>query len=113
MEKPMQFVIVRDVPFVSSGAFWATRVENSGESAITAALQIKRNVRSNMGESLKRNIGEARQHKHEISNAVVAVRFVPHDSEISPPATQEILPMPIIKNDNSEMSRSVPGWILL
>jgi hypothetical protein len=35
MEKPIQFTIVRAVSLDSSGVFWATKVENNGESAIT------------------------------------------------------------------------------
>ena len=42
MEKPMQFTIVSEVPRDSSGAFWATKDENKGESAITESPQINR-----------------------------------------------------------------------
>jgi hypothetical protein len=42
MENPMQLTIVKAVPFDSVGAFWATKVEKRGESAITAIPQIIR-----------------------------------------------------------------------
>ncbi len=39
IEKPMQFTIVIAVPLSVSGAFCATKVENSGESAIITIPQ--------------------------------------------------------------------------
>jgi len=40
---PMQFTIVIDDPFLSSGEWFATKVENIGESAITAKPQTNKN----------------------------------------------------------------------
>lgn len=42
--KPIEFTIVSEVPFESEGALWATRVENMGESAVTANPHINRKI---------------------------------------------------------------------
>lgn len=39
IEKPIQVTIVNAVPFICTGTFCATKVENSGESAITTNPQ--------------------------------------------------------------------------
>ena len=39
IEKPIQFTIVKAVPLLFTGAFLATNVEKSGESAITTIPQ--------------------------------------------------------------------------
>ena len=44
MAKPIQLTIVKDVPLDASGAFWATKVENKGESATTTIPQKKRKI---------------------------------------------------------------------
>ena len=42
----IQLTMVREVPFESAGAFWATKVENIGESAVTANPQTNRKRKS-------------------------------------------------------------------
>ena len=44
IENPIQFTIVKAVPFTSGSAFWAISVENNGESAITKSPHIIRNT---------------------------------------------------------------------
>ena len=39
IENPIQLTIVKAVPLSFDGAFWATKVENKGESAITTIPQ--------------------------------------------------------------------------
>ena len=42
--KPIQVTMVMDDPFNAASAFCATKVENNGESAITAMLQISKKM---------------------------------------------------------------------
>ena len=77
MAKPIQFTIVSDEPFDAGGAFCAIRVENMGESAITAILQVKRNRSSTTGEGFNKNKGETRQQAQDTDKAVKAVFFAP------------------------------------
>ncbi len=77
MENPIQFTIVREVPLDSSGAHWATKVENSGESAITVIPQINRNVMNVKTELENKNRGEVKQHKQDKHNEIVAIFFSP------------------------------------
>ncbi len=78
MEKPIQFTIVSAVPLAFSSVFWATNVENSGESAITVIPHKKRKQISRKGEELIKNKGDRRQHMPESNNAVNAVFFIPY-----------------------------------
>lgn len=79
MEKPTQFTIVSAVPFISDGAFCATNVENRGESATTTIPQIIKNRINRASDSIENINGEIRQQRHDMSNAIKAVRFVPND----------------------------------
>jgi hypothetical protein len=79
MEKPMQFTIVSDEPLVSCGAFCATNVEKSGESAITTSPQKKRNKSSIVKELLNRNKGEMQQHKNDKNKEMVAILLTSND----------------------------------
>lgn len=78
MAKPMLLTMVSDEPFVSAEAFWAISVENSGESAITAMLQIKRKAIKTHIALANKNKGEAIQHIQEINKAIVATLLAPN-----------------------------------
>lgn len=44
--KPIQFTIVKAVPFILASALFATNVENRGESAITTNPQKNRKLKN-------------------------------------------------------------------
>ena len=73
MAKPIQFTIVKDVPLDASGAFWATKVENNGESATTTIPQKNRKINKTILELWDKKMGEIRQQKHEADRAIVAI----------------------------------------
>jgi hypothetical protein len=77
MENPMQLTMVRELPFDSPGAFCATSVEKSGESAITTSPQKTRKISRATTELLKRKRGERRQQQQDRNNARVATGFGP------------------------------------
>ena len=99
----MQFVIVNAEPRVSSTAFWATNVENSGESAATTIPQKKRKAITSKAELPKRKIGEKTQHKHERKRASVAIRLGPYRSDSRPPITHAGPPAAMMTKDSSGM----------
>ena len=108
IENPMQFTIVSEVPRDSSGAFWATKVENKGESAITANAQTNKKTMNSTDEPANRKSGETMQHKHETVNAATATFFAPNFCEIIPLKTHANPPEAMIKNDKSETFRLIP-----
>ena len=65
---PKQFTIVSPVPFKVIGAALATKLENWGESAVTAIPQIHHPIKKRMGGNWK-SIGDTRQKPPEISKA--------------------------------------------
>jgi hypothetical protein len=77
IENPMQFMIVSAEPLDSSAAFCATRVENSGESAITTSPQNNKKMIKTGGEAFKINNAETKQHNPESARARVAMLFGP------------------------------------
>ena len=82
MAKPMQFTMVRAVPLISAGAFWATKVEKSGESAMTTMPQNKRKPIKKGFDAQSKNTGDNRQHKPDKNRAVAAVILTPFSCEI-------------------------------
>jgi len=76
--KPMLLTMVSDEPFVSAEAFWAMSVENNGESAITAMLQIKRKAIKTHIALANKNKGEVMQQMQEINKAMVATLLAPN-----------------------------------
>ena len=78
MENPTQVTIVSAVPLDSTGAFCATSVENSGESAITAMPQMIRNEISIHSEEIKNITGEIAQQIPDMLNAIAAIFFAPY-----------------------------------
>lgn len=69
--------MVSEVPLDSSGAFWATKVENKGESAITTKAQKNRKPRKNNVELLKRKNGDRIQQQQDSIKEIVAIFCTP------------------------------------
>lgn len=107
--KPMQLMIVNELPLDSTGAFWATSVENSGESAITAILHTNRKTMKVTVEPANRNNGDRMQQAQDSISAAVAVRLTPMLCDTSPPSTQDMLPEAIIQKDNKGTLRCLAG----
>ena len=107
--KPMLLTIVSAVPFVSASVFCATRVENSGESAITTIPQKIRKVISRGSEFTINISGDARQHNPDKNKAKAAVFLVPKDCDMYPPITQAGPPRPMMINDQIGIFSSEPG----
>lgn len=82
MAKPMELTIVNAVPRDDAGAFWATRVENKGESATTIIPQKIKKIRRISAAPNKKTRGEIRQQIPEKRSAIAAVFLVPILREI-------------------------------
>ena len=108
----MQFTIVRAVPLNSKGALLATRVENSGESAITAIPQITRYSKAEEDIDNSKYHGENKQHIPDRNKAAAAVFFNPYLWEIIPIIDHEILPEAIMMKAPKEIKESVCGCSL-
>ena len=80
-EKPRQLVMVNKVPLLSIGAFWATNVENKGESAMTTIPQKIRKKNNTVWCEYAISRGEIRQQMHDKNKADTATCFVPKYSE--------------------------------
>ena len=104
--------MVSAVPFVVASVFCATKVENIGESAITTTPQNAKKPK-NIELCAAKNRGEARQQIPEASKAVSATFLLPHCCDRFPPTIHPKLPIPIIKNDQSETLISAAGCELL
>ena len=74
----MHVTMVSAVPLDCTGAFWATRAENNGESAITAMPQKIRNAITIIGEETKNINGEITQHIPEQKSAAAATFPAPY-----------------------------------
>lgn len=70
---PRQLTMVRAVPRLVSGAYWATRVENMGESAVTAIPQISIKASKVEKEDCHKTKGESKQQMPESAKAIVAI----------------------------------------
>ena len=105
---PMQFTMVNAVPLYWMGAFFATNVENNGESAITAIPQTRRKI-SKMRVLLRlKTNGKTRQLKPDKASAKEATFLVPNLSDKKPLPTQAKLPTAIMINDHKEILMSFP-----
>ena len=98
--KPMLFTMVNEVPFDWAGAFWATRVENRGESAITAMLHINRNINNRVFEGFKSINGDIRQHNPDMVSAMEATFLAPNLCDTRPLNTQAKLPAAMIRKES-------------
>jgi hypothetical protein len=104
--KPNEFTMVRAVPLPEAGAFWATKVENIGESAVTAKPQNIKKRRKSISEFWKNIKGEMRQHMPDKLKAVFAIDFGKNFSDKNPPMAQDNPPIPMITNDMKGISNS-------
>lgn len=77
MAKPIQLTMVNAVPLSSGMAFWATKVENKGESAITTIPQNTKKTKKSSRFPVKKTMGSKRQQHPESKRAVRAVFLVP------------------------------------
>ena len=109
MEKPIQFTIVSEVPFDSCGALRAINVENIGESAITAILQINKNTISVIADWVNNNRGEIKQQLHDKNKATVAVFFTPKYCDKIPLKAQDTDPAAMIRNDKKGILKPAKG----
>jgi hypothetical protein len=107
MEKPIQLTIVSDVPRVSSGAFCATSVEKSGESAVTVIPHINKNKNNNHAGAYNKISGDKRQHTPDKNKARPAIFFVLNFCDNNPPVAQPIPPIPITRNAMKEIFNCV------
>ena len=106
MAKPMQFTMVKAVPFIFGVAFLATNVENNGESAMTTIPQNSMKLRNQNFELNDTIKGIIKQQIPDNNKAENAVFFSPKVLEKYPPITQAKLPIPIIINDQNETCSS-------
>lgn len=113
MEKPIQLTMVSNVPFDSSGAFWATKVENRGESPTTTIPQKNKKPKNTGNEFCIRKNGDSRQQQQDAVNNRVATRFAPKYWERIPLATQAIPPEAITKNERKETLMSTNPALFL
>ena len=103
MLKPIQLTIVRAVPFNSGVALWATKVEKSGESAITTIPQKNRKAMKTKSKEFMKNKGDKTQQQPDSKRNVLAVFLRPYFCEIYPPKTQASPPMAIIPKESRGM----------
>ena len=100
MAKPMQLTNVKPVPFNSGGMEVATKLENCGESAVTAIPHKHHIPKNRKGDAEKRS-GEHKQHSPEMDKATNATLLLPNFRESIPPIPHEIPPsmmtMPVHK----------------
>ncbi len=101
--KPIELTIVRAVPLISAWAFVATRVENSGESAITTIPQKRRKTIGSSSDPEAKTNGLAKQQMPDAKRAAKAILFTPNFCDKYPPVTQAGPPIPITKKDKNGM----------
>ena len=95
----MQFTIVNDVPLDASGAFWATKVENRGESATTTIPQKNRKTKRKKMEFWDKKKGEIKQQIQEANKAKVAMFLGLNFSENCPLNIQATEPEAIMRKE--------------
>ncbi len=93
----MQLTMVKAEPRLCIGAYLATKLENSGESAITIMLQKIKNPIKRMGLDCCKNRGEIKQQIPEQVRAMVATNLAPYFNDNCPLNTQAGKPRAIIK----------------
>ena len=105
--KPIQFTIVKAVPFIFKSAFVATKVENSGESAMTTKPQINRKIKKKTSLRFSIKKGVNTQQIPESNNMAKATFLGGFFREISPLNTQPKKPIAITKKEYKETFISV------
>ena len=93
--KPIQLTNVSAVPFNSGVTEVATRLENWGESAVTA-IPHKHQPNKKIGEGNENKIGEIKHSKPDIDNANIATFLLPIFCDTIPPNAQDTPPRAII-----------------
>ena len=81
MAKPIQFTMVKAVPFDDASALCATMVEKRGESPITNTPQSRRKAMKTAGEPMLKKNGESRQQAQDNPSARRAIFFVPNEPD--------------------------------
>lgn len=109
IKNPIQFTIVREVPLDSSGEFWATKVENNGESAITVKPHMNRKVMNRKAELENRNNGDSKQHEQDINNDIFATFFAAKVWDKNPLIKHDIPPDAIIRKEKSGILKGFLG----
>ena len=99
MENPMHVTMVMDEPLTISGAIWATRLENNGESGTTDIPHMKRKSMKTTGKGFNKNTGDSKQHKHETIRNKAAVLPAPNFCESMPPNTHAGPPEAMTRNE--------------
>jgi len=77
IENPRQLTMVSAVPFISAGAFWATIVDKSGESATTTIPQKTRKAMNKLDCAVPKTNGEVKQQRPDKNKAMAATLRVP------------------------------------
>ena len=88
----MQVTIVSAVPFDSAGAFWATKVENIGESAGAAIPHTNKKTIRVMPDGWDKKNGENMQQMQDNVNALIAIDLGPKRIESIPPSIHDSEP---------------------
>lgn len=91
IKKPKQLTVVSPVAFFSAGTAAATKLENCGESAVTAMPQRHQTSKNGSGGSSKIN-GEAKQNTPDTANAPTATVPLPNFSAAKPPRHKKVRP---------------------
>jgi hypothetical protein len=102
--KPIQVETVKAVPFNSLETELAIKLENNAESAITKTPQTIINEINN-GKAAKNINGKIKQQIKDRLKLPKAIFEDPTLCAILPPNMQPIVPKPIIKKDQSEISK--------
>ena len=92
MANPIQFIRVSAVPFNSGVTDEATKLENWGESAVTAIPQRQKATRKTAVGNWNSN-GEIKQKSPEMNKGTTATFLLPNRKENSPPKMQETPPI--------------------
>lgn len=93
--KPIQFTKVSPVPVNSEGMAAATKLENCGESAVTAMPQRHHPIK-NSAEGSSNSKGDKRQSNPDRAKAAEATLRLPTLSDKIPPSAQDNPPKAII-----------------
>lgn len=76
IEYPKQFTIVRAEPLFLEATFWATKVENMGESPITKKLHIIKNTINRVWLSTSKQKGAIKQQRKDPNKKIKAIFFL-------------------------------------
>ena len=100
--KPIHVTKVSAEPLIACGACSATRVENSGESAISESPHTNKKNRNNINDGAANIHGATMQQVPDTKSANAAVLFNPNFGETYPATAHAMLPAPITRNESIE-----------